>query len=107
MKIRILVLFCLLSSVLWAQEEKDLLQIYRQAEEEYAIGRFDTSIRLLDQNMANFSGTLRTSAYRLLSLCWLGKGRLPEAERYASSLLKEDREVRRRLLLPLLSKLSL
>ena len=90
MKIRILVLFCLLSSVLWAQEEKDLLQIYRQAEEEYAIGRFDTSIRLLDQNMANFSGTLRTSAYRLLSLCWLGKGRLPEAERYASSLLKED-----------------
>ncbi len=90
MRIRFLVLFCLLSSVLWAQEEKDLLQIYRQAEEEYAIGRFDASIRLLDRNMTNFTGTLKSSACRLLSLCWLGKDNLPEAERYASSLLKED-----------------
>ena len=90
MRIILILFFLLMSSVSWAQEESDLRQLYRQAEEEYAIGRFDASIRLLEQNMSNFSGTLKTSAYRLLSLCWLGKESMPEAERYASSLLKED-----------------
>ena len=79
-----------MTSAMWAQEENDLRQIYRQAEEEYAIGRFDSSIRLLDGNLSDFDGALKTSAYRLLSLCYLGKESVSEAELYASLLLKED-----------------
>ena len=80
----------MMTSAMWAQEENDLRQIYRQAEEEYAIGRFDSSIRLLDGNLSDFDGALKTSAYRLLSLCYLGKESVSEAELYASLLLKED-----------------
>lgn len=80
----------LMSSIVRAQVENNLRQIYMQAEEEYNIGRFDASIQLLDENMANFSGALKTSAYRLLSLCYLGKDCVRDAERYASLLLKED-----------------
>ena len=90
MRILLLMLFLLMTSAMWAQEENDLRQIYRQAEEEYAIGRFDSSIRLLDGNLSDFDGALKTSAYRLLSLCYLGKESVSEAELYASLLLKED-----------------
>ena len=90
MRILLLMFFLLMTSAMWAQEENDLRQIYRQAEEEYAIGRFDSSIRLLDGNLSDFDGALKTSAYRLLSLCYLGKESVSEAELYASLLLKED-----------------
>lgn len=50
----------LMSSIVRAQVENNLRQIYMQAEEEYNIGRFDASIQLLDENMANFSGALKT-----------------------------------------------
>lgn len=80
----------LMSSIVRAQVENNLRQVYMQAEEEYNIGHFDASIQLLDGNMANFSGALKTSVYRLLSLCYLGKDCVRDAERYASLLLKED-----------------
>lgn len=83
-------LFLLMSSVVWAQEESDLRQIYLQAEDEYSIGHFDASIRLLSENMADFEGALKVSAYRLLSLCYLGKDQQHEAEHFTTRLLQED-----------------
>ena len=90
MKAWLFILFLLTVSTTWAQEESDLRQIYLQAEEEYNIGHFDASIRLLDNGMPHFKGALKVSAYRLLSLCHLGKDQPLEAERFTTLLLKED-----------------
>ncbi|MBM6658174.1 TonB-dependent receptor [Bacteroides gallinaceum] len=86
----IVTFFLLAASMAWAQDDSELRQIYMQAEEEYTIGHFDASIRLLNENIAGFDGALKTSAYRLLSLCYLGKDHVQDAEKYASLLLKED-----------------
>ena len=86
----IYMLLCWLPFAAVGQEESDLRQLYLQAEEEYNIGRFDASIRLLEGNVANFRGALRESAYRLLALCYLNQDNTPEAEQYFSLLLKED-----------------
>lgn len=86
----IVTFFLLATSMAWAQDDSELRQIYMQAEEEYTIGHFDASIRLLNENIAGFDGALKTSAYRLLSLCYLGKDHVQDAEKYASLLLKED-----------------
>lgn len=86
----IVTFFLLAASMAWAQDDSELRQIYMQAEEEYTIGHFDASIHLLNENIAGFDGALKTSAYRLLSLCYLGKDHVQDAEKYASLLLKED-----------------
>ena len=90
MKAWLFIFFLLMSSVVRAQEESDLLQVYMQAESEYDIGHFDASIRLLNENMDSFNKALKVSAYRLMSLCYLGKDEQAEAERFATALLKED-----------------
>ena len=90
MKAWLFIFFLLMSSVVRAQEESDLLQVYMQAKSEYDIGHFDASIRLLNENMDSFNKALKVSAYRLMSLCYLGKDEQAEAERFATALLKED-----------------
>lgn len=91
MKIRLLVFFIFLSSAIRAQEEdKDFRQIYLQAEEEYNIGHFDNSILLLNKNLNLFNGTLKASAYRLITLCYLEQDNIAEAEKNVSMLLKID-----------------
>lgn len=90
MKAWLFIFFLLMSSVVRAQEESDLLQVYMQAESEYDIGHFDASIRLLNENMDSFNKALKVSAYRLMSLCYLGKDEQAEAERFATALLQED-----------------
>lgn len=84
-----LLLCCLLSSMAWAQDEVDYRQIYREATEEYTIGHFDASLKLLEQSIDKFNGALKVSAYRLMSLCYLAKDNQAEAEQYATLLLKE------------------
>lgn len=83
-------LLLLLPCAAIGQENSDLRQRYLQAEAEYGIGHFDASIGLLEEQIGNFRGTLKESAYRLLALCYLNKDNMPEAERYISLLLKED-----------------
>lgn len=83
-------LMCCLLAMQAQQTENDLRQIYMQAEKEYGIGRFDTTICVLDAHMPDFSGTLRTSACRLLALCYLGKDDVQQAEHYTALLLHED-----------------
>ena len=84
--------------ILWAMatvltvnaQESNVRLIYDQAENDYQIGRIEQAMDLLQDNMASFSGNLKVSVYRLLSLCNLGLDNFEEAERYANLLLKED-----------------
>ncbi len=90
MRVGLLFLCVCWSVLVCAQDENAMRQRYMQAEEEYKIGRLEEAARLLDSNMNHFTGTLKLSAYRLLSLCYLGKDDMQRAEEYVSLLLKED-----------------
>ena len=52
-----------------AQEKQDLRQVYTKAEEAYQIGQLDQTIELLEGNLNDFTGNLRQSALRLVSIC--------------------------------------
>ena len=71
-------------------QEVSIRQIYDQAESDYQIGRIEQAMDLLKENMLSFTGNLKVSAYRLLSLCNLGLDNYEEAAHYANLLLKVD-----------------
>ena len=71
-------------------QESGIRQIYDQAENDYQIGRIEQAMDLLQDHIESFSGNLKVSVYRLLSLCNLGLDNYEEAERYANLLLQED-----------------
>ena len=71
-------------------QESGIRQIYDQAENDYQIGRIEQAMDLLQDHIGSFSGNLKVSVYRLLSLCNLGLDNYEEAERYANLLLQED-----------------
>ena len=78
---------CLSSLCTYAQENVSR-QIFNQAESEYNVGRIDQAIELLQDNMADFEGNLKLSAYRLLALCYLSDDKNEEARYYAGQLVK-------------------
>lgn len=71
-------------------QDKDVRKFYDEAEEEYNMGRIEYARDLLNQNINNFSGSLRQSGYRLLALCHLAIDQPDKAEYYTSLLLNED-----------------
>ena len=71
-------------------QEVSIRQIYDQAESDYQIGRIEQAMDLLKENILSFTGNLKVSAYRLLSLCNLGLDNDEEAAHYANLLLKVD-----------------
>jgi len=71
-------------------QEGSMRQIYEQAAEEYNIGRIEQAMTLLSDNIDNFQGGLKQSAYRLMALCNLGMDKTEEAEAYVSALLNQD-----------------
>ena len=73
----IAIIICLLPLSAQAQESS-VRQIYNQAESEYDLGRIEQAISLLQDNIKDFSGNLRESAYRLMALCYLGQDNLEE-----------------------------
>ena len=83
----------LVVSMMWmpvlvsAQEKQTLRQVYEQAEEAYQIGQLDQAIELLEGNLNDFTGNLRQSALRLVSLCYLAQDDTDKSEQYARSLL--------------------
>ncbi len=83
----VLIGLCLASLCTQAQENT-VRQIYQQAESEYEIGRIEQAIQLLQDNLSNFEGNLKQSAYRLLALCYLSEDRDPEARFFAEQLIK-------------------
>ena len=70
-----------------AQEKQDLRQVYTKAEEAYQIGQLDQAIELLEGNLNEFTGNLRQSALRLVSICYLAQDDTDTSEKYARSLL--------------------
>ena len=70
-----------------AQEKQDLRQVYTKAEEAYQIGQLDQAIELLEGNLNDFTGNLRQSALRLVSICYLAQDDKDISEKYARSLL--------------------
>ena len=70
-----------------AQEKQTLRQVYEQAEEDYQIGQLDQAIELLEGNLNDFTGNLRQSALRLVSLCYLAQDDTDKSEQYARALL--------------------
>ena len=70
-----------------AQEKQDLRQVYTKAEEAYQIGQLDQAIELLEGNLNEFTGNLRQSALRLVSICYLAQDDKDASEKYARSLL--------------------
>ena len=70
-----------------AQEKQDIRQVYAQAEEAYQIGQLDQAIELLEGNLNDFTGNLRQSAIRLVSICYLAQDDKDASEKYARLLL--------------------
>ena len=77
----------LMSLTASAQEKQDLRQVYTKAEEAYQIGQLDQAIELLEGNLNDFTGNLRQSALRLVSICYLAQDDKDTSEKYARSLL--------------------
>ena len=77
----------LMSFTASAQEKQDLRQVYTKAEEAYQIGQLDQAIELLEGNLNDFTGNLRQSALRLVSICYLAQDDTDTSEKYARSLL--------------------
>jgi iron complex outermembrane receptor protein len=87
----LLLIGCLSSPTkIGAQSSGNLRQIYSQAENDYDIGRLEQAHTLLSEHLSSFKGTLRESAFRLLSLCSLGMDQDEQAEAYAQQLLNEN-----------------
>ena len=70
-----------------AQEKQNQRQIYEKAEEAYQIGQLDQAIDLLEDNLNDFSGNIRQSALRLVSICYLAQDDTDKSEQYARALL--------------------
>ncbi len=70
-----------------AQEKQDPRQVYTKAEEAYQIGQLDQAIELLEDNLNSFTGNLRQSALRLVSICYLAQDDTDKSEQYARLLL--------------------
>ena len=70
-----------------AQEKQNLRQVYERAEEAYQIGQLDHAIVLLEGNLNDFTGNLRQSALRLVSICYLAQDDKDTSEKYARMLL--------------------
>ncbi len=70
-----------------AQEKQNLRQVYEKAEEAYQIGQLDQAIELLEGNLNDFTGNLRQSALRLVSICYLAQDDTDTSEQYARMLL--------------------
>lgn len=81
-------LLVLVFSQLTAQE--DDRQYYEEAKKAYDIGRLDKAIELLGERVPSFSGTLQTSAYRLLAMCYLEQDEKNKASEYVDLLLQAD-----------------
>ncbi|MBR4572468.1 MAG: TonB-dependent receptor [Prevotella sp.] len=73
---------------LYAQDNS--ARIYSQAENDYKIGRIEEARDTLLHNIGSIHGNLKKSSLRLISLCYLARFEMKEAEQYATLMLNED-----------------
>ncbi len=71
-------------------QNESMRQVYGHAESEFKIGHIEQAKKLLKESISIFTGNLKVSAYRLLSLCSLSLDETEEAEEYVKLLLQED-----------------
>ena len=77
-------LFTLHSSLLHAQVDTKLRDIYTQAESDYQIGRIEQARDGLLQHLTTFRGNQRQNALRLIALCYLARFDMEQTEKYAT-----------------------
>ena len=83
-------LFILLPFAGYAQNAEERYRaIYDQAEHDYNIGRLDEARQSLKEHLKDFPITLRTSAYRILSLCCIGQD-----DEWDSKVIVDAKEMR-------------
>ena len=90
MKRLLTIVFCLSACFRIVAQTTTEVEIFQHADASYRIGRFDEAIRLLTDNISNLSARTRSTAYHLLSLCYMEKDESEEAAKYASLLLNEN-----------------
>ena len=92
MKKRITLIIGLMAMLLTtvSAQEINMRQLYEQAENDYKIGRIERAKTTLANNIVQFPTQLKTSGYRLLSLCSLALDEPEQAEQYAAQLLELD-----------------
>ena len=83
----LVVCMMLMPLIVSAQEKQNQRQVYEKAEEAYQIGQLDQAIDLLEDHLNDFSGNLRQSALRLVSICYLAQDDKESSEKYARLLL--------------------
>ena len=66
-------------------QNESMRQVYGHAESEFKIGHIEQAKKLLKESISIFTGNLKVSAYRLLSLCSLSLDETEEAEEYVLS----------------------
>ena len=71
-------------------QEQGVRDIYVQAESDYEIGRIEQARDALIQNLNNFHDVLRQNALRLISLSYLARFDMEQAERYAVLMLEQN-----------------
>ena len=74
------------TSMVWSQSNNEMRQVYTEAESAYQLGQLDQAIDLLEDHLNDFSGNLRQSALRLVSICYLAQDDKESYEKYASLL---------------------
>ena len=90
MKRLLTIITSLILSIFAVAQTTTEVEICQHADASYRIGRFDEAIRLLTDNISNLSARTRSTAYHLLSLCYMEKDESEEAAKYASLLLNEN-----------------
>ena len=75
------------TSMVWSQSNNEMRQVYTEAESAYQLGQLDQAIDLLEDHLNDFSGNLRQSALRLVSICYLAQDDKESSEKYARLLL--------------------
>ena len=87
----IILCLCCCLAALQAQNNETLFRdIYDQAEEDYNVGRLEQAEQQLKSHIKEFPVTLQLSAYRLLSLCYIGMDREEDAVSYVRLMLAEN-----------------
>lgn len=86
----LIIIMLLLTALTVSGQESTSRQIYNQAESEYAIGRIEQALAILQKNIKSFTGNTQQSAYRLMALCWLSLDEDEKAEQWTRNLLSQD-----------------
>lgn len=82
------ILMCILSPVISAQNADAGKDSYLTAEEAYRDGQFEKAIRLLETNMKGYDNVLILNVYRLLALCYMEVDQEEKTDEYVRLLLR-------------------